>query len=490
MRNRIVPLSLFALLIAAGCGGGGSSLSSGPLPEKQIGPMSVQGAEKVLAPDVVPGGATLYGLTGSIAKISMVDANPTLEETEIYFLTGKGAGHAIMACSPNGGGLRTVCSASEYAKQIKVIGSWVYFVVVNPNTFAIDLMRAPVDGGTAASVKTNISRYAPNLAGNKIYGYQEPSANWPNGRFVSFNLDGSSTVNMFAAPFAMGAGDHFAGLLSDGSLVLADYQGAGQNLTVFRAYSAAGAIRQGGHNFPGPVTHTSMDNGTDYVYYKAVTYLERFLAAGTGEWTRVIYTARDDSDISVSPGNKSVAFSNNSIFASLGVLVGSEPFFTAEKIYPQPANAVGWGPLVRSRQFVGSSGKPASVGAFLFSEKGSVLPAVVWADAATRNTIVLTKVSPDGALNTVYSLTCDEVTKLSYTDSLNYAPINVITAPAGIIGVLISLNSDTGRVESLSTFSSAPSVEQTGDGLRVSGVDAVYRPDGRVERAPGVLTFK
>lgn len=488
MRPRIALAALSLAFVAAGCGGGGSSLSSGPAPEKQIGPMSVQGAEKVLAPDVVPGGATLYGLTGSITKVSMVDANPTLEETEIYFLTGKGAGHAIMACSPNGGGLRTVCAASKYAKHIKVIGSWVYFVVVDPNTFAIDLMRAPVDGGTASSIKTNISRYAPNLSETKIYGYQEPSANWPNGRFVSFNLDGSSLTNMFGAPFAMGSGDHFPGLLSDGSLVLADNQAP--NLTVFRAYSAAGAIRQGGHNFPGPATHTSMQNGTDIIYYKAVNYIERFLAAGTGIWTRDIFIAREDSDIAVAPGNEQVAFSNNALYSYLGVLTSTLPFITSSRIYLQPADAVGWGPLVRNRQFVGSAGKPASVGAFLFSERGPVLPAVVWADAATRNTIVLTKVSPDGALNTVYSLTCDSLTKLSYTDSLNYAPIDVITIPAGIIGVLISLNADTGRVESLSTFSSAPSIEQTREGLKVSGIDVVYRADGKTERSPGVLMFK
>lgn len=484
MRLKTLALAIGCLVVLSGCGGDGVSVDAGPGPVQQVGPVSVQGTARPLAPTVVPGGAALYGVTGNITNVSFNDTNPTVDETEVVFAAARGTKYAIMACSPDGGGLRMILDDVGIIPRMEVIGEYVYYVDTNG-----DLRRVKLSGGASQSVRPQVTRFASNLAGTKIFGYQIPSANWPNGRFISFNPDGTSVTHMFAAPFVMLSSDYFPGLLSDGSLVLVDNQNT--SYTSFRVYSPAGSQRQGGLDHSNMIEGVSMENGTDFVYMKSSGYTEKLLASGISSWAKeLVGGVRYDDDMAIAPGASRIAFANGATDNLRGILIDTLPPTTIKRIFPSKALVVSWGPLVASRTFVGSGAPSASAGAFLFSDLGSVLPAVVWADATTRSSIQLTKVSADGAQNTVYRLDCDDLSKLSYSNSLNYSPVNVVTTTSGIIGVLIALNNYTGKVESLTTFKGTVNATLENGTLKVAGADTVFRADGKTESEPGVLIFK
>lgn len=483
MRLRTTGLVITSFVFLSGCGGGGALVESGPGPDQQVGPMSVQGDARALAPTQTAGGSTLYAVSGSINKVNFVDANPIVAETELVFAAAKGAGFSIMACSPDGGGLRVILDNVGIIARLEVIGEWVYYVDPNSN-----LRRVKLSGGASQLVRTGVTRFASNLAGTKIYGYQIPSANWAGGRFISFNPDGTSVTHMFAAPFVMGSTDFFPGLTSDGSLVLVDNQHT--SFTSYRVYSPAGSLRQGGLDHTNMIEGVGMESGTDFVYHKTSGYTERLSASGTAQWNRELVTGvRYDYDVAIAPGGTKIAFANGVTDNLSGILVDTLPVGDLKRVFHSDALVVSWGPFVKSRTFVGSGAPFASAGAFIFSERGPVLPAVVWADATTRGSIVLTKVSPDGAQNVVYRLDCDDLTKLSYTKSLNYDPVHVVTAGSGLKGAFLSFNGESGVVESISTFTRSPSIAVEGATLKVSGVDAVYSAGGKVE-SHHVVEFK
>lgn len=481
MRALALPLS-FGLLFAVGCGGGGAGPASAP--DQQVGPMTVSGEVRALAPTLLSGGATLYAITGTVSKVNFTDANPTVDETEVVFVGARGTAFAIMACSPDGTGLRVILNDVGIVPRMEVIGDWVYYV-----TPTEDLRRVRLSGGASVLVKATVSRFSSNLAGTKVYAYQTPSVTWPNGRFISFNLDGTGVAHMFPAPFTMTSADYFPGLLSDGSLVLVD--NTGPTSTSFTAHSVNGTQRPGGKNHSEIGESVSMENGTDLVYLKTVGYTQRLLASGISSWQLETLSApRSDYDMAIAPGGSRIAFANGVTFGSTGILVDTVPLTATNRIFAGSALVVSWGPLVKARTFVGTGGAFSAAGAFLFSERGSVLPAVVWADATTRSSIQLTKVSADGAQNVVYRLNCDDLTKLSYSNSLNYTPTHVVTAASGLKGAFISFNGDTGKVESLSTFAATPTVSVVDGTLKIEGAKTVVDAEGVSRPAPKVIEFR
>lgn len=486
MRQRAALALLSLTLVAAGCGGGGAAgLSTGPDPQTQVGPMSVQGDVRALAPTVTSGGATLYAVKGSVNGATMMDASPTVEETEVYFVSDRSTGISIMACSPDGSGLR-VLTPTAFITQMQVFGGFVYFVETT-DSINYTLKRVNSAGGIPSTVKANVSHFTLNPSATKIYGYQLPTANWPQGRFMSFNPDGSGVAHMFPPPTALGPFDYLPGVTSDGSLVWADYvNGVGMT---YKAYSLGGVLRSStdlGY-FPEAV---SMENGKDIVYDRYDSVFYRNDIGYTTIWPRgeVGIANRYDNRSAVSPGGTHFAFSNNG--AEPGIYVHAPGDAAGLKIHSNRGRGVAWGPLITQRDFFAGTGF-SSAGALLFSERGLVLPAVVWADATTRNTIMLTKVSADGAQNVVYRLDCDQVTRLAYSNSLNYTPVNVAGATAaGIKGAFISFSADSGKVASITTFKGTVSALLEDGFLKVSGADAVFKTNGEVIHGPGTLFFK
>lgn len=484
MRRAWFPLVPFGMLLA-GCGGGGSTLTSGPDPETRVGPMNVEGSVETLAPTVTPGGATLYAVSGSVNGAKMTDANPTVDETEVFFASDRASGIGIMACSPDGRGLRFV-TATSYVQSIKVVGGFVYYVET-PDAVVYSLMRVKASGGSPTTVKSNISQFAFNLAQDKIYGYQLPSASWPNGRLMSFNTDGTATSHMFATDFALSSNDFLAGVTSDGSILLVDLQSP--SFSAYKTFSPGGSPR-GATSFAAGAECVGMENGTDVFYQRVASVFERVFVGSTGIWPREVVGVanRYDNRVAVSPGGTHFAFSND--HTATGIYVHEPGNVAGLKVYGQRGRAVAWGPFITQRDFFAGLGF-SSAGAMLFSERGPVLPAVVWADATTRNSITLTKVSADGGQNVVYRLNCDQLTRLAYSNSLNYTPVDVAGATeSGVRGAFISFNAESGKVETLTTFKGTVNATQKDEGLLVSGADTVYRADGKVERAPGVLVFK
>lgn len=487
MRLRTLIPVLPLLLGLSGCGGGGAGMEPDTGPDQQVGPMTVSGGARALAPAVTSGGATLYAMTGTINSAKMLDASPTIAETEVFFVAARGTGYSLMASTPEGDGLRVLAPiTATVVRKIQVIGDSVYYV---ENVPAFALKRVKIAGGTPSTVRANISAFSPNLSGSKIYGYQVPSGSWPNGRMVSFNPDGTGTTHMFATSFSFLGPYYFPGLLSDGSLVLVDNQGS--SFTLYRAYSPAGLPRSS-YSHGNSIDSVGMENGSDHVFHRSSGFFERMLAAGQDDWPRDFPSVvnRYDNGLAISPGGTHYAFSNTGTNTS-GVFVHEPGNVAGKKIYSQRALAVGWGPLVTQREFIGTGLPFTAAGAFLFSERGDVLPAVVWADATTRNTITLTKVSADGGQNVVYRLNCDQVTKISFSNSLNYLPVAVPGAgEAGVKGAFISFNAETGRVASISTFKGTVNATSVNGVLKVSGLEAVFHSDGSTQQSPGLIEFK
>lgn len=477
-------LSIVLLFGVSGCGGGGT-VTSDPAPNQQVGPMSVQGAGTVLVPTTTSSGATLYAMTGSITGLQMTDTNPTIPETEVFFVAARGTGYSLMACSPDGSGLRVLTTTLQNIRKMQVFGGYVYYIEADPNTLTYTLKRIKTSGGAVSTIKSNVGMFSSNLNETKIYAHQLPTGTWPNGRMISFNPDGSSTTHMFPTNFSNEGPTFFPGLMADGSLVLVEVKLPSQ--TLFRSFSPSGVMRWD-FNFLDPTEAVGMENGADDVYFRSAGNAYRVAAAGNNEFglQSLGFPNRGDISIAISPGGTHLAFAN----PGGGVWIHPPGDTSGQRIYRQKGSAVAWGQYVTLRDFLSGVGF-SSAGAFIFSERGSVLPSVVWADATTRNSITLTKISADGSQNVVYRLNCDQLTRMAYSNSLNYFPVNIQGATeTGVKGAFISFNSETGKVESITTFKGTVNAVQRVGSVQVTGADTVFRADGSVQRAPDVIEFK
>ena len=411
-------------------------------------------------------GVTFYSLAGTISKASVTYANPSDDDSEIVFFGAVGGGYSIMASAPDGSGVRTILAGPSVVSNIKVVGAWVYFLE-NNNT----LKRVLLSGGSSSILQTNVLAFTPNPAGTKLFYIEAPTVTYTSGRMMSCNPDGTAVTFQFLQPFLFQQGvDSFPGCLSDGTLVLADNQGSSS--TVFTSRTTNGSVL-GSYNHSNGIDTAGMLNGSNVVFMQDSGYFERFFAAGAGTWARETLTGAPipvGKEFAISPSGGKVAFAladPNSPGIAVEEVTGSG----GVKVNPQTCTSVAWCPFVTSRSFVGAGSSFSSSGAFLFSQLGAQLPSVVWGDATTRSTISFTKVSVDGAANVVYRMDCDQITKLYYTKTRNFAPVPVVTAASGLKGALLSFEASTGQLDTIATFAANIVIAPTLQGTKASGRD-------------------
>lgn len=467
-----------ASMLVAGCGGGGSPDLA---PEETVMAGSTEVVGTGITLDVASDGATLYGLTGNISRATYNDLNPTLGETEIYFgYTNAWPSWSIDAVSIDGRSRRFVCNAPGGIDFMRAhpAGAYLYFTVFD----TYQLYRVPVAGGTPTPILPGVpvSSFAFTPSGDKIVYRKQPHDGWWKA-----NAGGGSPVKITADTTYY----RIWGCLSEDLARMDNWS----NPTLVEDMSLTTGAYSGLNNNPVGVSFVRFGTGGLPAWgfaYDANSYWYIFKTYGKGITVKSEFFNRwiidgAQSDISPSPdGTRAAVPTYPNLVASLRVTDG---FSTTSIASAAEVSRCSWGPFIPKRAFLGAGAYPTGAAACIFSEFGKELPAVVLADATTRSSAVLEKVSSPGGPNVVYKLSCDQLTKLHYANNPTFK-FNVVVngVSTGLKGAFISFDAASGDIASVTTFSRAPQVTSTRDGVTLQGGDIaeVVTPEGR--RAPAM----
>jgi len=466
----IVPV-LGGMLVGCG-GGGGQPLTVGGTGEVVAGSMKLSG--QINQPQVFTGGATVYALTGAIAKATYFDATPTVAETEIVFPRGGQTGYELMACSPDGSGVRKVCDLPGVVADVEVhpSGSYVYFLSSNT------LYRVAFAGGGApATLSNDVSQFDITPSGNKIVYRKSIHDGWwvANSTMGSpFRLTTDTTV------------PNLTGTVSDVTALLNN-----QSSDAIYEQSLIGSSNPVLRLSVGPDLGFSAcpDTGDEALYLQlsgGLFTVKSILTTGsTASW--IFKTEGSGQALlqilrGTSPDHQTLLFGDG----PTGVVYTTPRDGSAKTIIQQDNGAAypAWSPYLTSRMFVGTASWPAAA-AFLFSEAGTQVPTVVLADATTRASMAVQKISEQGDSNVVLKLTCDQLTKLYYTTGANFVQKAVVLSGTGLKGAYVSFDAATGKASTIVTFQRPVRESRVGGRVFIDADDAakVFFLD-RVPKAP------
>lgn len=432
----------------------------------QQGDVTVRGDS--LAASVTFNGSTVYTMTGNITNATYNDLNPTLPETEIFASVQATvvSEHSIIAMSPDGTGVRTLATlpASNFVPQemsVSPAGTWLYYLqYTGAHT---SLFRIPTAGGSPVQIIDDCASYALSPNGAQILFRLLSHDGWHTA-----NADGSGSVLVSSNttyPYVLGyVNDKLAWLSSaSGNAVIA--QLSITNGSVGTLNTNTGLYTDMGHTTFGhlPVWGFSNESAIWSIFGSSSSdLLQNCFQKSPAEIA--IY----HNGISPDPTGKSAVIAHYAGGPGPGITIVGQTFsMIANNFYS--ASAVAWGPFVKTRSFVGSGLYSTGAGAVLFSESGKTLPAIVLADAVTRTSCALTKISGDGNKNIAFRLDCDNLKKLHYSNMKNYALTKVIDTATGLKGAFISFDSDTGDIASVITFTKAPNARRTASGVHLEG---------------------
>lgn len=453
MKHNVLFFALFVL--ATGCGGGATA---GFADGGSQGNFNYEGTS--LKPTVTSNGSTIFALTGNITKISYNDLNPTLEETELFIGNYQGGSvYQIEASSPDGSGRRVLCSIPSATEGLRASATYVYFVRY---LSSFDLFRVPYAGGTPTLVKNDVRYFAISPSGSTIAYRKASFDGW-----WKMNSDGTgSTLVTADTQFSYLGGfqsetvatvyhqiyptSYLADLIlpTSGAVL----SGRATVNTSFSALAAAGGVNW----------VQTTDNGTSVLaLYRQVGQFPTDGQAWVGStyFTYMLAGSPDGKRCAL----RQTGYDLRTISVDSGETTGILP--------SRAIHSMDWGPFIKNRLFVGTGAGTYSggAGAALFSESGMVMPSVVFADAVTRASCVLTRVSGDGNLNITFRLDCDNLNKLHYSDKANYALNALVTSASGLKGCFISFDSESGRITSIVTFTKQPQLFRIANGVRLEG---------------------
>lgn len=479
-----VGISSSLMISAIGCGGGGGSAAVSNVQELSAGPLRVQGQLKSPTVDGVPGGLSVYSFSGAITKAYWTDANPTLAETEIVFCTTTASqGVQILACEPDGSNVRVVASLANYPYQLCVTddGAWLYF------TAGDVLKRVPMSGGSVTTLLSDVRTFALTPSGGRILAYRPVAdtivvAN-ADGTDVSVRLTPAESVN----PVIVGCLNENYGLFMN------DY--GSPNPIGVRLSLSGPLTRSYPFGFTGiQLYDVDMRPNRDRVVclYRVLstdkTILnEAFLLSGGASFltldldvpvTKVVYPFASSPD-----GSRSVAFRYYDEVARLMIV---DRYFNTISVPVEGNNMVrdplAWAPSAKFRTFVGAGNYAGGAAAVLFSDKDQRTPSVVLADCTTRASMTVQRMTDvnDGTL--IYRLECDNLTKLHYTKSNNFAQIGVVGSLTGLRGAFVSFDGSTGRVNNVVTYAKRPELKRVPGGWKLEGGEVVDVYDEAGER--------
>lgn len=475
---KLMGMVVGASVLIAGCGGGGNLEAGGPGGggtggEVVAGSMKLSG--QINQPQVFTGGATVYALTGTIAKAIYNDTTPTIAETEIVFPRGGQTGYELMACSPDGTGIRKICDLSGPVTDVEVhpSGSYVYFTAAN------SLYRVSfAGGGSPVLLDSDVGQFDITPSGNKIVYRKVIHDGWwiANSTMGSpFRVSTDTTV------------PNLTGAVSDVTAILNNQ-------------SSDNMYEQSLLGTSNPVLRLSVgadlgfsacpDSGDEalYVHFTGGQYtVKSILTSGSSaQW--IYKTEGPGQSIlqilrGTSPDHQTLLFGD----IPTGV-VYTTPRDGSSKTIIQQDNAASfpaWSPYLTSRTFVSTVAWPAAA-AFIFSEAGTAVPTVVLADATTRASMVVTKISEQGDSNVVLKLTCDQLTKLNYTTGANFVQKAVVTSGTGLKGAYVSFDASTGKASTIVTFQRPVKEKRIGGRTYVEATDGVQVVELEKGRRPGL----
>lgn len=413
-------------------------------------------------------GANVYALTGSITKATMTDANPTVEETEVFSSRDSNLGFQVVAMSPDGSNVRVL--ASNYVALYLAV-STTYVYALNQSTSAID--RIPYGGGSPVTMKANVTSFALSPDGTKIL-YK----NFSNElRFC--NADGSGDTLL-----TVGTADHrILGFMSGTKGLLADNPGNVYSI-VLSAGSSPNLVTQ----YAG-LSVAGIDANSRRAVWCDGTTLHSSILTTSGSFSDLFSTGAPLArGLGVAPDGKSFVLAHGAAIDTLEVWAQNLSGATTigEDFY---YHAAAWGPYMTTRQVLPSGTFATAGAAILFSETGTTIPAVVLADATTRTTMAATRVSIDGAVNTTYRLDCDQLTKLFYSKGANYALTQVVNSISGLKGAFVSFDATTGLLSSVVTFAKRPTLSRRAGQLVLEG-EGLSAIDVRSPKRAALMTTR
>lgn len=450
---KLDALFLFGLVgfIVAGCGGGGASAVVVPPQEFSGGSVRVQGALNPATVDTVAGGLSVYGFSGAITKAYWSDASPTLAETELVFpVSTLRDGDQIVACEPDGYGMRVLVNLADPPSQIRVSndGAWIYFVESST------LKRVPVAGGPVTSILADVRSFALTPSGTRFVAYR-PSADTVvvanvNGTGVEVRLTPPETT----VPFVVGCVSENQGLILDA------YESGNPGLYSF---NLTGAInRVGWIGFTNStVYHVEMHPMRDRVlalfksFNDQKTYLVEYFLKELGVWPNIVWStfeyAGGVQSFAYSPDSQQLLaarFANERLSLeltdrALNVLTG--PVATGDL----SSYGFAWAPSPTFRTLVGAGNYTSGAAALLLTEKDRRTLSVVLADCTTRTTMQVQRVSDDNDGSLIYQMTCDNLTKLHYTKSNGFVQSSVVGSLTGLKGAFVTFDVGSGRVSNI-----------------------------------------
>jgi len=440
-------LTLLAVLLISGCGGGGSDLPPAGGSTVTAGNLQLTGTlDPVSFTSGI--GANVYALTGSITKATMTDPNPTLDETEIFTSMTSNIGDELVAMSPSGSNQRVVATGVN-ANFLAVSTTYVYYLQSATST----LYRVPYGGGTATTLKTGVLSFALSPDGSKLLYITAVS----ELRYCNADGTGDNLITSPGPRIVMGFLSSTKGLIFDGS----------GNL-----YSAAlspGGSIVGIGSYAGLSVAGTQANAHKVAWYDGAS-LHSSIFTPTGSMSDLTTPIASTflRSIGYAPDGSAFALARSGTIDLLelwypdltpGSVLGRDYFY----------HSVAWGPFMASRQFLPSGTFATAGAAILFSETSSRVPSVVIADATTRTTMAATRVSVDGAVNITYRLDCDQLTKLFYSKGANYALNQVVNSISGLKGAFVSFDATTGLLSSVVTFTKRPTVSHRSGSLVIEG---------------------
>ncbi len=473
-----------AALFVVGCGGGGGTGAGTPEPEVGAGQVRLAGQLREPLFDSVGGGLSVYGFTGAITKAYWSDTNPSVADSELVFSMQSIRGDELWACEPDGSNPRLLASLALTVTQIIVShdGVWCYFIEGG------NLKRVAMAGGAVTTVLNDVANFCLTPTSTRAVVYRSNT-----DTLSVVNVNGTGLVNRLTSA---GQQTRIFGCLTEDKALYAQ-NGFLTNPNVFTITLSGTLVQQNQFSFANHnIESATLDNSRDNVYLRYYSQAEMKTYWGVAPLSKIGSTVQPIRDDLVSGDYaRSLTFSPDGttlVGARVGTL-GSTTLAIYDKNYNitstirQLANTnseAAWAPSPTFRTFVGAGNYASGAAVLLFTDKNSRTPSVVLADATTRASMTLQRVSQDGDPNVVYQLSCDNLTKLHYTKSNNFAQISVVGSITGLKGAFIAFNAETGRVNNVVTFAKQPTIDRTPQGIELKGGELVDRFDGEGNRKP------
>jgi len=469
-----VIVFLGAALVLAGCGGGGSPAPAGTGGgggTVVAGPVQIEGS--VSQPQVAASGSgnvTSYAIQGNIAKATIMDTSPSAEEAEVVVSRFGPLGYEIVACNPDGSGLRslvTVVSFTPTDVKVSPDGLYVYFIYNNV------LQRVPIGGGVRTSILSGVQGFVFTPSGAKLVLRRNNTEIW------TANANGTSpTLVCNYVTEAMKP----AGCMSETRALFTG---------LHNVYAMD--LTPGSSPFT-PVIYFSNLSIQSTTFHRPSSSLYVFLYDSNASKYRIDRIGVTDSfgfavdNLSLdAPSTYSLAVAPDG--ASMIGIQGKAVRRTQTNLnaygtvlMPGSYNSVCWRPVPASRPIVGpSSTFTGGAGALIFSEQLSRMPVYVLADATTRGSMAVTILN-QGAGNMVYDVSCDQLTKLYAATANGYIPTALVNnTSSGLKGAILSFDGYSGNLATVVTYNKKPVLDRRPGSVRLGGdgIVGVYDATGK-----------